>query len=67
VDFFSRINDKKLSMHVKILEYYRKQTLSEHDFHFVIFFQMKNKINKHIFHFFGLEKYSEILINKHVF
>jgi hypothetical protein len=31
-------------MHVKILEYYRKQTLSEHDFHFVIFFQMKNKI-----------------------
>jgi len=54
-------------MHVKILEYYRKQTLSEHDFHFVIFFQMKNKINKHIFHFFGLEKYSEILINKHVF
>jgi hypothetical protein len=37
-------NDKKIFIHVKILEYYRKQTLSEHDFHFVIFFQMKNKI-----------------------
>jgi len=43
-------------MHVKILEYYRKQTLSEHDFHFVIFFQMKNKITYTYFSFFWVRK-----------